>query len=205
MFTGIIEDKGKVVKVRPAKNLLTLTIEAPKIFQGSREGDSISVDGACLTISKLSRGAASFDVMKETIDKTTLKYLKSESIVNLEPALMVNRRVGGHFVLGHVDGVGIIKKKLVKENFVEYEIAVDKNLMRYIVSKGSVCVDGISLTVGKIRPNSFSVYIVPYTLKETTLKNKKLNDKVNIETDILAKYILDKVLLSKNILTETAV
>ena len=197
MFTGIVEEKGIVQSVEKKNNLFSLSIFANKILKNSKIGDSIAVDGVCLTIVSRRGQTLAFDMMKETIDKTTLKYLKKGSQVNLERSLKFGSRLGGHFVLGHVDGVGFIKKKVALPNYVEFQISMDKKLMRYVVPKGSICVDGISLTVGFVKKNYFSVYIIPHTLKITTLGRKKLLDKVNIETDIVAKYITDKKKLAR--------
>jgi len=190
MFSGIVEEKGIVAKIEKKENLLVLSVKAKKVLKGVKIGDSISVDGACLTITKIRKNIVSFDIMKETIDKTTLKFLKVRSTVNLEGALRVNDRLGGHFVSGHIDGVGVIQKRISRPNYEEFRIAIPKHLSRYLAPKGSVCVDGISLTLGEVKKNVFSIYIIPHTLDVTTLGQKKDGDEVNIETDLLAKYIL---------------
>ena len=190
MFKGIVEEKGVVTRIQEKKNLLVLTLKANKVIRGTGIGDSIAVDGVCLTVVKKKNQELTFDIMYETIRKTTLKYLRKGSPVNCERALKVSSRIDGHFVQGHVDGVGQIDKKVTKENYVEFRIQLPKTLSPYLVSKGSVAVDGISLTVGEVKGNRFSVYIIPHTLEVTTLGVKKDKDKVNIETDILAKYIL---------------
>lgn len=190
MFTGIVEEKGALQSLEHKRNLIVLQITANKIAAGTKIGDSVCVDGVCLTVTSRRGKTFSFDVMKETIDKTTLQYLKPRDRVNLERSLKVDGRIGGHFVFGHVDGVGKIEKKVTLENYVRYDISLDKSLTPYIVPKGSIAIDGISLTVGEVRGKVFSVYIIPHTLKVTTLGAKKKSDKVNIETDVLAKYIL---------------
>ena len=190
MFSGIVEEKGIIQKIDKKKNLITIHIKAKKVLKGTKIGDSISVDGACLTVTKIKNNVASFDVMKETIEKTTLKYRAVGSFVNLEGALRVNDRLGGHFVSGHIDGVGTIQKRISGENYEEYRIVIPKNISCYLAPKGSVCIDGISLTIGEVKGNMFFVYIIPHTLEVTTLGEKKDGDKVNIETDLLAKYIL---------------
>lgn len=192
MFTGIIEDQGRVVRLEYKKNLMTLAIGAGKVLKGTACGDSIGVDGVCLTVSSLKRKAMVFEVMRESILRTTLKDLKIGSQVNLERPLKASDRLGGHFVLGHIDGVGAIKEKIVKTNYAEFQIVPVRRLMPQIVSRGSIALDGISLTVGQVKKDFFTVYIVPHTLKVTTLALKKKGDRVNIETDILAKYILRK-------------
>ncbi len=190
MFTGIVEEKGKVAHIERKKNLTTLTVAANKILRKAKVGDSVAVDGVCLTVSGLRNKMLTFDIMQETILKTTLNNLGAGHFVNLERALRVGDPLGGHFVLGHVDCVGTIKNKITKANSVEYKIAVERKFARYLVSKGRVSVNVISLTIGKVNGLGFSVYIIPHTLKTTTLGDKKSSDKVNIETDVLAKYLL---------------
>ena len=197
MFTGIVEEKGIVQSVEKKNNLFSLTIFVKKILKDSKIGDSIAVDGVCLTIVSKRGKTLVFDMMKETIDKTTLQYLKKGSLVNLERSLKFGSRLGGHFVSGHVDDVGVIKKKITLPNYVEFQISMDRKLMHYVVPKGSICIDGISLTIGCVQRNYFSVYIIPHTLKMTTLGAKKPLDKINIETDIVAKYIIDKKKIAK--------
>lgn len=190
MFSGIVEEKGKVASITRKENLIVLSVRADKVLKGVKVGDSISVDGACLTATKIKNKIVSFDLMKETMDKTTLQFLRPGSQVNLEGALRVNDRLGGHFVSGHIDGVGVIKKRISKPNYEEFQIMIPKPLSKYLAPKGSVSVDGISLTLGEVNKNVFSIYIIPHTLIVTTLGSKKDGDKVNIETDLLAKYIL---------------
>jgi len=190
MFSGIVEEKGAVAKIQHKKNLIVLSVKAQNVLRGIRVGDSISVDGVCLTVTKMKGRVVDFDIMKETIDKTTLKFLHVGSHVNLEGALRVNDRLGGHFVSGHIDGVGVIQKRISMENYESFQIAIPKDLARYLAPKGSVCVDGISLTLGEVKKNVFKIYIIPHTLKVTTLGSKRAGDHVNIETDLLAKYIL---------------
>ena len=190
MFTGIIEEKGKVKEFTRKANLLTLSVYAKKVLPGTKVGDSVAVDGVCLTVIHTNGRVLTFELMKETLQKTTLGSIKTARVVNLERALKPTGRLGGHFVQGHVDGIGVIKSKKTLPNYLRYEITVPKNLTRYIVPKGSVAIDGVSLTVGEVNANVFSTYLIPHTLDVTTLQSKKAGDKVNIETDILAKYIL---------------
>ncbi|MDP8266013.1 MAG: riboflavin synthase [Candidatus Aceula meridiana] len=190
MFSGIVEEKGIIKKIVNKKNLIVISIEAKKVLKGIGIGDSISVDGVCLTMVKKKGRVVTFDVMKETMDKTTLGMRKVSDAVNLEGALRVNDRLGGHFVSGHIDCVGILQKRVSLENYEKYVVAIPKEFTRYLAPKCSVCIDGISLTLGEVQGNVFSVYIIPHTLKVTTLGVKKKGDKINIETDILAKYIL---------------
>jgi len=191
MFTGIVEELGKVAALQKRKNLFVLKVQADKITGGIRLGDSVAVNGVCLTVAggRQSR-IVTFDVMKETIAKTGLKNLKKNDPVNLERALKANSRFDGHFVTGHVDGIGIIKKILTGTNYVEIQIEAPLKLIKYFIPKGSVCIDGVSLTVGEVQKNRFSVYLIPFTLGYTTLGHSQKGDKVNIEADILAKYIL---------------
>jgi len=190
MFSGIVEEKGRITSLKKEKNLFVLTVKADKVLKGTKIGDSISNDGICLTVTERTDKALSFDIMKETIRATTLKYARVGDEINLERALKMSSRIGGHFVTGHVEGVGTIKKIVKLKNYVEIRIAYPKELSSYLVPKGSVCIDGISLTVGQVTDDWFSVYLIPHTLDVTTIGQKKNSDKVNLETDMLAKYIL---------------
>ncbi|HLD69370.1 MAG TPA: riboflavin synthase [Candidatus Omnitrophota bacterium] len=193
MFTGLIEEQGRVEVLEKKSNLFVLKISAPKIFKGTKLGNSISIDGVCLTVVKIKKPRSlSFEMMKETIEKTTMQDLKPGSLVNLERALKAGSRMGGHFVTGHADGVGTVQKIVKQKNYAEFQISLDKNLKRFLVPKGSVTIDGVSLTLGEVNPKFFSIHLIPYTLKLTTLGTKKEGDRVNIETDVLAKYILSR-------------
>jgi len=190
MFTGIVEEIGIVKEVKRKKNLSTLTITAKKIWRGIKQGDSIAVDGVCLTVTRKRGRLLTFDVMKETLRASLLGDLKAKDCVNLERSLRLNGRLDGHFVTGHVDGVGTVREKLTRKNYVEIKVGLTKALLKYIVPKGSVSVNGVSLTVGEVKTRQFSFYMIPYTKQMTTLRSTKMGDKVNIETDLLAKYIL---------------
>lgn len=190
MFSGIVEEKGIVAKVEKKENLYVMTIKAKKVLAGTQTGDSIAVNGVCLTVTQKTKNTVTFDLMKETLLATTLIYAQPGRTVNLERALKVNARLGGHFVSGHVDGVGKIEKIATLPNYVEWQISLDKSLARYLAPKGSVCIDGVSLTIGWVKQNLFSIYLIPHTLDVTSFGEKKSKDKVNIETDLLAKYIL---------------
>ena len=190
MFSGIVEEKGVVQKVDHKKNLITMDVKADRVLRGTKIGDSIAVNGVCLTVTRIADEVATFDLMKETLDSTTLGYAKPGTEVNLERALKVSDRIGGHFVSGHVDGMGLLKKKVTMENYVEWQIELDRRLMRYMAPKASVTVDGVSLTIGWVKKTMFSIYLIPHTLDVTTFGNKRLGQKLNIETDVLAKYIL---------------
>ena len=190
MFSGIVEEIGIIRKVEKKKNLFVVTLKADKVTRGTKIGDSISVDGVCLTVTRRKGRVLTFDLMKETLDATTFKYAGPGREVNLERSLKVSDRIGGHFVSGHIDGTGVFKEKVTIPNYVEWRITVDKKLARYIIPKGSVCIDGVSLTVGVVKKDYFSVYLIPHTLDVTTFGKKKTGEIINIETDILAKYIL---------------
>ncbi len=190
MFTGIIEQLGKVKAIEKKSNLIVLKVDASALAKKIHLGDSVAINGVCLTATKKTGKVISFDLMKETIEKTSLKEVGVGSGVNLELALKANSRFGGHFVSGHVDEMGAINKIEKAKNWVAMYISLSKANRKYIVPKGSVTIDGISLTVGKVLQSGFAVYLIPYTLKVTNLGNKKVRDSVNIETDILAKYIL---------------
>lgn len=198
MFTGIIEEMGIVKSIKSK----VITIEANKIFDDLKLGDSVAVNGTCLTVSsfegKTSTKIFNADITSETLSRTNLGDLKSGFKVNLERALTLNGRLGGHIVSGHIDGVGIIKNISKNAEDIELTIEVPTNLIKYIIEKGSVAVDGISLTVAKVNKNYFSVAIIPHTLKETILYYKKAGDKVNIENDIIGKYV-EKLLSFNNI------
>lgn len=192
MFTGIIEEIGIVETISSKKNLSILRVRARKVLKDAKQGTSIAVNGVCLTVTDVKKDVLVFDIMLETLLKTNLGALKSKSPVNLERALKANGRIDGHFVSGHVDDMGTIKAKITGENYTELQISTKRNLMKYIAPKGSVCLDGVSLTIGEVQKTYFSIYLIPFTLEVTTLGSMKKGDKINIETDILAKYILNK-------------
>lgn len=192
MFNGIIEEIGIVEQINFKKNLTILKVRAQKISKGVKPGASIAVDGACLTVTGAKSAVLTFDIMRESLLATTLGSLKIKTKVNLERALKANGRINGHFVTGHVDTVGVIKEKVAQTNYIELRIGLTKDVKRTIVPKGSICLDGVSLTVGKVKKLYFSVYLIPFTKQATTLGSKKKGDKVNIETDVLAKYVLNK-------------
>lgn len=190
MFTGIVEERGFVEALTHKPNLCVLKVRTRKMASGVKVGDSICVNGVCLTVTSARQKVLSFDIMLETIRATSLKELHYGSRVNLERALKANSRFDGHFVTGHVDAVGTIVERIQKKNYVEFRISFGNPLKRFIVPKGSVCVDGVSLTVGEVTAKYFSVYLIPHTLKVTTFGLKRAGNKVNLEADILARYIL---------------
>ena len=204
MFTGLIETICTVKSVRQAGNSMALTIDLGVLANESKTGDSIAINGVCLTIAKLQGNLASFDVSAETLAKSTLGKLKTSSQVNIERSLKANDRFGGHFVLGHVDGTATIKAIDKAGEFANIKFAAQAELLDAIIAKGSVAVDGISLTIASVDPNSFSVSLIPETLNRTTLGKAKIGDCVNIETDIIVKTIkrqLDEILPKKQGLT----
>jgi len=193
MFTGIIKGLGNIVrfdKKTTNRSAAKMEIKLGKIAKGLKIGDSVAINGVCLTAVNVSKDIAEFEMVGETIKKTNLGSLKSGNKVNIERSLKVGERLEGHFVLGHVDGVGIISKMEKQPNQIKIWTKVPKELSKYIIKKGSVTIDGISLTVVDVLKDQFSVSIIPHTMKITNLSYKKVGDKVNIETDILGKYIL---------------
>ncbi|MCH8323561.1 MAG: riboflavin synthase [Thaumarchaeota archaeon] len=193
MFTGIVVGTGKVKNItKNTKNrsAVQMTVDLGKQAKGLKMGQSVALNGVCLTVTKLSKHLGRFEMIDETTKKTDLGNLKIGSIVNIERSLKAGDRLEGHFVLGHVDGVGIIKKILKKPKEVQVWFEVPKKLAKYIVKKGSIAIDGISLTVVEVKKNLVSVSFIPHTIQVTNFKTKKVGDKVNIETDILGKYIL---------------
>ena len=193
MFTGIVVGTGKVKNItKNTKNrsAVQMTVDLGKQAKGLKMGQSVALNGVCLTVTKLSKHLGRFEMIDETTKKTDLGNLKIGSIVNIERSLRAGDRLEGHFVLGHVDGVGIIKKILKKPKEVQVWFEVQKKLAKYIVKKGSIAIDGISLTVVEVKKNLVSVSFIPHTIAITNFKTKKVGDKVNIETDILGKYIL---------------
>ncbi|WP_028829347.1 riboflavin synthase [Proteocatella sphenisci] len=189
MFTGIIEETGKIIRVEKSTKSSRLSIEGKLIFDDLKLGDSVAVNGVCLTVSNMGSGIFVADVMSETVSRSSLGMLRAGSKVNLERAMPANGRFGGHIVSGHIDGTGTIAALRSDENAVWITISISEKISRYIVEKGSVAIDGISLTVAQESPGKFSVSVIPHTGKETTLLKKKVGDIVNIENDVIGKYI----------------
>jgi len=193
LFTGIIEGIGKVIKINKNttnRSALQLMVDLGKHSKGLKIGQSVALNGVCLSVTKISKNKCSFELIDETIKKTDLGNLKVGGIVNIERSLKVGDRMEGHFVLGHVDGVGIIKKIEKKPKEVKLWFEIPKKLSKYVVKKGSIALDGISLTVVDVKKNITSVCLIPHTMNLTNFNSKKVSDKINIETDILGKYIL---------------
>lgn len=189
MFTGLIETKGHITRVERVSGGAQVEVYAPDFGRDMAIGDSIAVDGVCLTVGRFIRGAFAADVSEETLRKTSLGGLQQGSSVNLERALRLSDRLGGHLVSGHVDGVGRLLLRHPAGNSTVYQFQVPGPLMEFIVPKGSVAVDGISLTVAQIRGESFAAAVVPHTEEVTTLKDKPIGAPVNVEIDMMAKYV----------------
>ena len=189
MFTGIIEEIGAVKKISLSGKSGSLEIGAKKILEGTRIGDSIAVNGVCLTVTSLPALGFCADVMAETLRRSSLGSLSVGSGVNLERAMSADGRFGGHIVSGHIDGTGTISKMQKEENAVWVHISASEEILRLIVEKGSVAIDGISLTVASVSDSGFAVSVIPHTASETTLLSKKTGDLVNLENDIIGKYV----------------
>lgn len=185
MFTGIIEEIGKVLRIEPGK----LLIGAKQVLEGTKTGDSIAVNGVCLTVTKIGSRDFTADVMPETLSRSSLGKLTSGSHVNLERAMAADGRFGGHIVSGHIDGTGTIEKIRKDGNAIRYQIAAASDIMRKIVEKGSIAIDGISLTVTMAERERFEVSVIPHTLGETILAEKRQGSIVNLENDMIGKYV----------------
>ena len=192
MFTGIIIGTGKVTKLNPKpknRSAIQMTVDLGKYARGLKIGQSVAINGVCLSATKISKNKCVFEMIDETIKKTDLGNVKVGSTVNIERSLKVGDRLEGHFVLGHIDGVTTITKIEKKPKEVKFWFKVPKKLVKYVVKKGSIALDGISLTVVDAKKDITSVCLIPQTIKATNFKSKKVGDKLNIETDILGKYI----------------
>ena len=190
MFTGIVEETGAVKSVISGTTSGELTISANVVLDGTKTGDSIAVNGVCLTVTKLFSDSFTADVMPETLRRSNLGGLTKGSRVNLERAMPADGRFGGHIVSGHIDGTGTIIDMKREKNAVWVKISAESNILRLIVEKGSVTIDGISLTVAKVDGRAFSVSVIPHTSSHTTLLEKKPQDIVNLENDIVGKYVM---------------
>ncbi|MGO8764239.1 MAG: riboflavin synthase [Limisphaerales bacterium] len=192
MFTGIVEEAGTIEKIARGKKSILLAIRATHAAKGLKLGGSLAVNGCCLTVTKISARGNSrlvqFDLLNETWQRTSFQYLKTGSLVNLERPLRAGGEFGGHFVTGHVDGIGKIVRW--EKSGVDHvlDVAAPKNVMRYLIEKGSIALDGISLTVAAVTKKNFRVWIIPHTLEVTALREKKVGDAVNLEADLLGKY-----------------
>ncbi len=190
MFTGVIEELGRIRGLSKMGSSYRLDVESERISKGVKTGESVSVDGVCLTVTERSGDVLSFDVVKETAERTSLKGLKRGDSVNLEGAVKAGGAFGGHFVLGHIDCEGRIERigKERENSFIEFE--VPEGFQKYIMEKGSIAIDGISLTVSGVKGNRFKTYLIPHTLKVTNLGAKRAGESVNVEFDIIGKYIV---------------
>ena len=195
MFTGIVEELGAVAAIEDQGDAIRLTIAAGTVLGGTGLGDSIAVNGCCLTVAELGDGTWTADLMQETLDKTSLAGVTPGDPVNLERAVTAGTRLGGHIVQGHVDGVGEVISRSPSEHWDVVEISLPADLGRYLVDKGSITVDGVSLTVVEARESSFTVSLIPETLARTTLGTRRAGDRVNLEVDIIAKHV-EKLLTS---------
>lgn len=189
MFTGIIEEIGQITSIQATADAIALTVQASKVLEDVQLGDSIAVNGVCLTVTTFTSKSFTADVMPETIDATSLRSLKRGSVVNLERAMAANGRFGGHIVSGHVDGVGTLLRKTPKGNAVYVDIQLPKELAVQCIHKGSICVDGISLTIFNVTDTSVTISLIPHTYAETILSKKQVGDIVNIECDLFGKYV----------------
>ena len=189
MFTGIVEEVGVLKSIRRGASSAVLEIAARTVLEDIHLGDSIAVNGVCLTATSFTGSSFTADVMHETLDRSSLAALRAGSRVNLERAMAANGRFGGHIVAGHVDGVGTVLETKQDDNAVWYTIAAGPEVLRYVVEKGSITIDGISLTVARVGPESFAISAIPHTVAVTVLKDRKAGDKVNLETDIIGKYV----------------
>jgi riboflavin synthase len=193
MFTGIIEETGTVESIHPGDKSIRLTLTLRKTGGGLKVGDSLAVNGCCLTVAELTTKGrvktAQFDLLKETWNLTNLQHCRAGSLVNLERSLEAGGRLGGHFVTGHIDGMGKITTWEKTGDDHQLQIAAPENVMRYVIHKGSIAVDGISLTVAAVEKESFTIWIIPHTFESTALSERAVSDAVNLEADMLGKYV----------------
>ena len=189
MFTGIVEEVGQVAEIKKSKDWAELKIKAEKVLEDVSLGDSIAVNGVCLTVTTFGKGFFTADVMHETLNRSSLSLLTKGSSVNLERAMSANGRFGGHIVSGHIDGTGVITD--IKKDAIATWVTIEagESIMRLIVEKGSIAIDGISLTVAEVTDKYFKVSLIPHTGSNTTLLQKKIGEKVNLENDVIGKYV----------------
>ncbi|MET9240248.1 riboflavin synthase [Nonomuraea sp. NPDC003709] len=189
MFTGIIEEKGEVVAIDQAGGGAVLSVRGPVVTSDAKHGDSIAVNGVCLTVVEVEDGVFTVDVMRESLDRSSLGGLKQGSPVNLERAIRADQRLGGHIVQGHVDGTAVLLSREPGESWDDVRFSLPEALSPYVAEKGSIAIDGISLTVTTVDDDSFGVSLIPTTLKLTTMGERQVGDTVNIEVDVIAKYV----------------
>ena len=196
MFTGIIEEIGKIERITPIAGGITIKIHAEKIIEDVAVNDSVCIDGVCLTVTEKSKNTFLVDAVGATLEKTTFHNIKADVSVNLERSVRLSDRLGGHLVQGHVNGIGSISEiKKLGENYL-VKILVPEDLEKYLIKEGSIAINGISLTIADLNKNEISISVIPHTWQNTNLKDKEVNDKVNVEIDILAKYV--EKLLTRN-------
>lgn len=188
MFTGIIEELGEVVDIKVGDSAL-LKVRGPKVTEDAAHGDSIAVNGVCLTVVEVDGDVFTVDVIKESLDRSSLGALTTGSRVNLERSVRVDQRLGGHIVQGHVDGTAVLLSRDPGENWDDLRFSLSPELSRYVAEKGSIAIDGISLTVTTVDDESFGVSLIPTTLQLTTMSERRVGDRVNIEVDVIAKYV----------------
>lgn len=198
MFTGIVEEVGIVQQVKKGPKSAILTIKGDVVTKDAKLGDSIAVNGVCLTVTSLTGNIFTADVMAETMRRTSLDMLRPGSGVNLERAMAADGRFGGHIVSGHIDGTGVISDFVREDNAVWVTIKADEKILKLVIGKGSIAIDGISLTVAYVDNSCFKVSIIPHTAKETTLLGKKVGDPVNLENDVIGKYVEKLLAFSNN-------
>ncbi len=198
MFTGIVEEIGTLIAKRFGVSSVSLTISASKILEDAKVGDSICVNGVCLTVTSLQKASFTADVMPETLRKTNLGQLHSRNPLNLERAMSLSGRFGGHIVSGHIDGTGVIQGISKEGNASWYTIRTSPDILHYIIPKGSIAIDGISLTVAEVTDTFFRISIIPHTSQNTTLNLKKIGDTVNLENDCIGKYVEKLLGVSKD-------
>lgn len=189
MFTGIIEELGTIKRISIQGSSGQIAIGADKVLEGTRIGDSIAVNGICLTVTSLQKDGFTADIMAETVRRSSLSGAGRGDLVNLERAMAADGRFGGHIVSGHIDGTGRVLSCRREENAVWVEIEAPPRILRLIVEKGSICIDGISLTVASVSPTAFQVSVIPHTGEETTLLKRRQGDMVNLENDVVSKYV----------------
>ena len=197
MFTGIIQEVGKVKEITRSTDFAQIEITCGQVLSKLNIGDSIAVNGVCLTATKINTVSFEADVMIKTLELTSLGKLSNSDLVNLELAMSASDRFGGHFVQGHVDAVAVVTKTLVTKDWTQIQIKVSPDLLKYIVAQGSICLDGVSLTVGEVVQDLISVWLIPKTLEKTNFADKKIGDVLNVEVDLLAKHV-ERLMQSKS-------
>jgi len=197
MFTGIIQEVGKVKEITRSTDFAQIEITCGQVLSKLNIGDSIAVNGVCLTATKINSVSFEADVMIKTLELTSLGKLSNSDLVNLELAMLASDRFGGHFVQGHVDAVAVVTKTLVTKDWTQIQIKVSPDLLKYIVAQGSICLDGVSLTVGEVVQDLISVWLIPKTLEKTNFADKKIGDVLNVEVDLLAKHV-ERLMQSKS-------